>query len=195
MSLFATRIPVARSLKTCSSKNFLLWTTIRSLNTGGIYVGHEYPKQSPSPAPRPRLAAIERNYMSRLPWQTLLRTYVIMSISSFPSLLAFSTAMIQKMLRARSALFDVDRNRLLNWFLKQTFYKQFCAGENAVEVSKTIDDLRQQGSRVMLEYAKEVLEGGSQQNTAQIKADIDQWRKGVLRTIAMVSEGDMVALK
>lgn len=145
---------------------------------------------------KPYHGTYRRNHMSVLPWQTLLRTYLIMSISSSPSLLALSTAMVQKLLHARTAVFDVDRNHVLRWMLKQTFYKQFCAGETPAEVSQTVSQFHKQGSRVMLEYAKEVLQiTGSYQTAAQIQADVGEWKQGVLQTIAMVAPGDMVALK
>lgn len=104
------------------------------------------------------------------------------------------------MLASRSATFDPDRNRLLRWGFQQTFYRQFCAGENRQQVQRTIAELQDIGyDGVVLEYASEVLDDHSQSSTGKTTTqDIDsikKWRTDVITTVEMAGPGDCVALK
>lgn len=108
---------------------------------------------------------------------------------------------------SQSSLLNPDRNHLLRYFLKKTFYAQFCAGENAQEVQRTITSLKGMGFKgVMLGYAKEVvldekasqeLESSSDNSAVEecIQNEILPWREGTLKTIDMTEQGDFVALK
>ena len=96
------------------------------------------------------------------------------------------------MLESHNPLFRVDSNPLLRTLLWETFYKQFCAGENAAQTSQTCKDLRQQGySGVILEYALEVLKDADGNESK----DVATWRNGMLASVDMASEGDFVGLK
>ncbi|KAH8882559.1 FAD-linked oxidoreductase [Thozetella sp. PMI_491] len=100
-----------------------------------------------------------------------------------------------------------DRNPLLRWSLKKTFYAQFCAGENPTEVRHTISSLKNIGfSGVILGYAKEVvltdeqtlnLSSCDEGPTAEecIRTEINPWAEGTLETVRLASPGDFVALK
>lgn len=98
-----------------------------------------------------------------------------------------------------------DRNPLLRFFLKQTFYAQFCAGENSVEVRRTIGNLRGIGfTGVILAYAREVVLSEAQTNDLGkegveteecIRNEIAPWAEGTLETVRLASEGDFVGLK
>lgn len=95
---------------------------------------------------------------------------------------------------------NIDKNRLLNWLLKTTFYAQFCAGETQKEVQQNTTaaktNLGYDG--IILEFALEVLEGEGGEATADSEATeraIEIWRKGMLETVQMASPGDFIGLK
>ncbi len=108
---------------------------------------------------------------------------------------------------SESPLLNPDRNPVLRWFLKKTIYAQFCAGENAKEVQRTVSSLKHSGFKgIMLCYAKEVvldekasetLESGGDTAAAKllIEQEILPWKKGTLETVAMTQPGDFVAVK
>jgi hypothetical protein len=91
--------------------------------------------------------------------------------------------------------------------MKKTFYAQYCAGENAVEVRHTVESLKRIGfSGVILGYAREVVltpeqtadlascgEGATAEEC--IKNEINPWAAGTLETVRLAARGDYVALK
>ena len=130
--------------------------------------------------------------LAGLPLSQVLRTYFITSVSSSPTLLGASTSLLRQMLNSRNPLFRIDRNPLMRALLWETFYKQFCAGETKAQVTKTCNELRDQGyAGVILEYAMEVL-ADAEGNEAE---DVAIWRKGMLDTVQMAAPGDFVGLK
>jgi hypothetical protein len=100
-----------------------------------------------------------------------------------------------------------DKNPVLKFVLKKTFYAQFCAGENALEVRRTIGSLKKIGfSGVILGYAREVVLSPEQtanlascdQGAAAedcIRNEINPWAKGTTDTVLLAEPGDFVALK
>jgi hypothetical protein len=100
-----------------------------------------------------------------------------------------------------------DRNPILKFILKNTFYAQFCAGESATEVRQTIDSLKNIGFKgVILGYAKEVVLSEAQtENLAScgqdaaaeegIRKEIESWATGTIETVLLAAPGDFVALK
>ncbi|EKG14297.1 Proline oxidase [Macrophomina phaseolina MS6] len=150
--------------------------------------------------------------LSALPTSTLLRSACINAISSKPFLLSPAIAILSVLCKPnRGLLFNVDRNPLLHAILKGTFYKQFCAGENAAEVTRTIRQLRRLGfGGTILTYAKEtvfdhrtntqhglgVASGDGDEGAAEQHCDaIAAWADGTLRTVDLLEEGDQLALK
>ncbi|OCL13008.1 proline oxidase PrnD [Glonium stellatum] len=138
--------------------------------------------------------------LARVPTSSVLRSYLITSMSSSPPLLSACFAILRRMLDSKSALMNIDKNRLLNWLLKTTFYAQFCAGESHKEVQRSTmaakTDLGYDG--IILEFALEVLEGEGGEATADSEATkqaIEAWRKGMLESVRMASPGDFVGLK
>ncbi|KAH8679743.1 FAD-linked oxidoreductase-like protein [Tricladium varicosporioides] len=121
--------------------------------------------------------------------------------------LAPSLAITNKLAHATSPILNPDTNPVLRFFLKHTFYKQFCAGENAAEVKRTVNGLKSMGFKgVVLGYAREVVLDKSQADNLEscgeyeiaeecIRREIIPWRKGTLETVKMTVPGDFVALK
>ncbi|KAI1205663.1 proline dehydrogenase [Annulohypoxylon truncatum] len=145
--------------------------------------------------------------LSVLPLSTVLRNLATSSISSSPVLLPPSLAIMNVLAHSNRAVFNPDKNPLLRWFLKKTFYAQFCAGENAAEVRRTIDGLNKIGfTGVILGYAREIVLTESQtQNLSAcdlgpvadecVRNEIGPWAAGTLETVRLARPTDFVALK
>ncbi|KAJ9645456.1 uncharacterized protein PV06_07853 [Exophiala oligosperma] len=145
--------------------------------------------------------------LSCLSLPTLIRSYIITSVSSIPLLLRPSLSVMSFLAHTKSPLFMPDRNPLLHFLLKKTFYAQFCAGETPTEVRATIADLKHTGySGVILGHAKEVVltkedsEGldasrDSSQQAALNADEIATWRSNTVATVDLAQPGDFVALK
>ncbi|KAI1497012.1 proline dehydrogenase [Biscogniauxia marginata] len=162
-----------------------------------------FPVEAPTESsPRAKSAPL-----SVLPLPTVLRTLATTTISSSPILLPPSLAVMSILAHSDHFLFNPDKNPLLRWFLKKTFYAQFCAGENAVEVRRTVDGLKQIGfTGVIMGYAKEVVLSKSQERDLSscgegsdaeecIRNEIIPWANGTLETVRLAQPGDFVALK
>jgi proline dehydrogenase len=108
---------------------------------------------------------------------------------------------------SKSSILSPDRNPVLRYFLKKTFYRQFCAGENVGEINRTIDELRDMGFKgVMLGYAREVSldekfnDNMSSSEELEVEEackqnEIIPWAKGTIETVKLVTPDDFVALK
>lgn len=107
----------------------------------------------------------------------------------------------------KSSILSPDHNPILKFFIKHTFYKQFCAGENAQEVQRTVDSLKNLGyCGVILGYAREVVMDEAQTSKLAscgngevaeecIKKEIIPWAKGTRETVDLAGPKDFVALK
>ncbi|KAF2716136.1 proline oxidase [Polychaeton citri CBS 116435] len=147
----------------------------------------------------------------------LLRSLLVTTISSKRYLLLPCLSILSFLSRrGRGYLLNVDRNPILHAILMKTFYEQFCAGENKVATSNTVQQLKSLGFQgVILTYARE-LDFDHRTDTElgvgvtalrQAKAEkavnprvercanIDVWHKGLLETIDLLNEGDFLALK
>lgn len=161
---------------------------------------------SPHPESHPVEKATLRP-LSCLPLSTLIRSYTITSVSSVPFLLNPSLKLLTFLTRTKNPLFNPDRNPVLHFLLKTTFYAQFCAGETPAEARRTIEDLKDTGyAGVILGHAKEVVlskeeaeglgaseDDGSQ--TAVNAQEINEWKQNIVDTVALSQKGDFVALK
>ena len=145
--------------------------------------------------------------LSCLPLSTLVRSYLITSISSVPFLLRPSLATLSVLAHAKSPFLSADTNPLIRMALKKTLYAQFCAGETSAEIKGTVAQLKEMGyAGVILGYAKEVvLEGKdaealdagldcAEQNRCN-REEIAAWKNGNLETVRLADKGDFVALK
>lgn len=100
-----------------------------------------------------------------------------------------------------------DKNPLLRYAIKKSFYAQFCAGENPAEVRQSMKKLKSIGfNGVILGYAREVVltedqtrdlascaEGSAAEEA--IRNEVVPWAEGTLETVRLVDPGDYVALK
>ena len=157
---------------------------------------HESIDSMPRPAP-----------LSCLPLTTLIRSYIITSVSSYPILLRPSLAALSFLAYSKSPIFSPDHNPLLRFILKKSFYAQFCAGERPAEIRRTIDGLQEMGYKgVILGYAKEVVLEGNDVATLDKATDcaeqercnaedVASWEKGTLETVELCKKDDFVALK
>ena len=88
---------------------------------------------------------------------------------------------------------DIDKNPVLNFALRETFYKQFCGGENKQALREHMKKEASVGYHgVMMEYALEVLKDAGKGNEL---ADVAVWRQGLLDSIDAARPGDYVGLK
>lgn len=156
------------------------------------------------------VAAEDRPPLSLLRMSSVLRSLAVNTISSSPFLLHPSLTVMAMLANSKSAILSPDRNPLLNWLLKRTFYAQYCGGENAPELQTTVSGLKEMGYEgVILVYAKEVeidhkdeqtgvevpVEEVRVEATPETLADIETWKNGTLETVRLAERGDMVALK
>lgn len=163
------------------------------------------PGQSVSPAVTSNTS--EQSSMSCLPLPTLLRSYLITSISSLPFLLRPSLAVLSFLAHSKSPLLNPDTSPLLRLALKRTFYAQFCAGETPNEVGQTIAGLKDTGFKgVILGHAREVVLSKADADGLDASEDCDEqarcnaedvrrWRENTINTIDLTQKGDFVALK
>lgn len=108
---------------------------------------------------------------------------------------------------SKSPLFNPERNAILRYLIKKTFYAQFCAGETPVEVKRTVEDLKRLGySGVILGYGREVVmdesemaelkkSTGTASDEENNRVQISEWEHGTLETVRLAKESDFVALK
>ena len=106
---------------------------------------------------------------------------------------------------SKSPLLNADMNPVLKYLLNKTLYAQFCAGENAEQVSDSADQLKDIGfTGVILAYAKEnPTEELSEPEAAQpgeetqaiIDKEIRPWAENTMETIRLTQPGDFAALK
>lgn len=128
-------------------------------------------------------------------------------LRAFQILLGPSLAVMSTLAHSKSSILSPDANAVLRFFLKKTFYQQFCAGENAAEVKRTVDELKNIGYKgVILGYAREVSldekqqkdlasRGESEAADAALQNEILPWAKGTLETVKLATPDDFVALK
>ncbi|KAI1177292.1 proline dehydrogenase [Nemania sp. FL0916] len=159
------------------------------------------------PTPTPTMLVPRPAPLSVFPLATILRNLASTTISSSRILLPPSLAIMSTLAYSNQTLLNPDRNPLLRWFLKKTFYAQFCAGENTVEVRRTVDGLKQIGfTGVILGYAKEVVLTDAQTRSLSacdtgpvaeecISNEITPWATGTKETLQLAGPGDFVALK
>lgn len=162
----------------------------------------ELPEADAPPSMEPARAPL-----SVLPLAMVLRSLATTTVSSSPLLLSPSLRILTVLAHTKNPALSPDKNPVLRYALKKTFYAQFCAGENAAEVRQTIADLKNIGfTGVILGYAKEVVlsekqtralaEGKVGEETDEcIREELEPWAQGTMETVRLAQTGDCVALK
>jgi hypothetical protein len=157
-------------------------------------------------------ADIKQSPLKTMPTKMLLRSLFVATISSNKFLLTPSLYFLSFVSKpGRSFLFNVERNPVLKGLLKRTLYNQFCAGENELETRSCVKQLKDLGFKgVILTYAKEMVfdhrsQSANQHGSAKEvekkdaavihNADIETWRVGTLKTVDLISKGDILAIK
>ncbi|KAI0799183.1 proline dehydrogenase [Xylaria sp. FL0064] len=167
---------------------------------GGLPVNIQINSVSTSTTPKPAPLSI-------LPLATVLRNLASTTISSSHILLPPSLMIMSTLAHSNQALLNPDKNPFLHWFLKKTFYAQFCAGENPAEVRRTVDGLKRLGfNGVLLGYAREVVLTDAETRDLSscgegpvaeecIRNEIIPWAAGTKETLRLAQPGDFVSVK
>ncbi|KAM3472501.1 hypothetical protein MY5147_005258 [Beauveria neobassiana] len=149
--------------------------------------------------------------LSALPNAALLRSLFINGVSSRPWALSPAISLLVKSCQPKPAfLFNIAKNPVLAWLLKETVYKQFCAGEAPSEIKSTMRAMKDMGFKgTILTYAKETVydhknkeEFGLGMNMIPTKGAsstecpyITSWKQGTLDTVKLLGEEDQLAVK
>ncbi|KAJ6441294.1 proline oxidase [Purpureocillium lavendulum] len=147
--------------------------------------------------------------LSVLPAGVLCRSLFTNTVSSTPWLLTPAISFLSYLCQPRRPLlFDVQRNGPLAWLMKQTVYKQFCAGETPAETKSTMRHMRAMGFRgtiitlateTVFDYRKNLVHGLGVDAGAGVGAGacpaIASWRKRTLEAVELLDEGDQLAIK
>ena len=153
--------------------------------------------------PLPLTQQPSRPPLSLLPTGDLVRSYLINLLSSNRLLLAPSLRILSLLAHSESPFLNPDRNGILRYLLKKTFYVQFCAGETRKEIQATADRLKHTGfAGIILAYAKEKVVDKTcdmaeyeKLDKSVVESDVEAWKDGNLRTIELAESGDFVGLK
>ncbi|KAF7853050.1 hypothetical protein EAF04_010789 [Stromatinia cepivora] len=154
---------------------------------------HTDSKSASEPASMPKISPL-----SILPLSNVIRSLAINTISSSPLLLGPSLKVMTILAHSQNPLLSPDRNPSLRFFLKNTFYKQFCAGENHTEVQSTVRSIKDLGFKgVFLCYAREVEKspGANIDIEKCVKNEVLPWAEGTLATVKLAEPGDFVSIK
>ena len=183
---------------------------VRPLNTASVPSGQTVGATKFEPPDRDgHLAEVKSKHMplSILPLGNLIRSFAITSLSSYPAVLKFALRTLSHIANSQSVILDPDRNPVLHFFLRKTFYDHFCAGETPDEVHSTLRRLKDIGfSGVMLAYGKEIVldKGESAASLTRVEEppatdkpdpDVQEWKQGALKTVELTEHGDFAALK
>ncbi|KAI9648189.1 hypothetical protein NHQ30_002821 [Ciborinia camelliae] len=150
-------------------------------------------KSTSDPETMPKISPL-----SILPLSTVVRSLAINTVSSSPLLLGPSLKVMAILAHSQNPILSPDRNPILRFFLKNTFYKQFCAGENHTEVQRTVRGIKDLGFKgVFLCYAREVEKspGANIDIEKCVKDEVLPWAEGTLATVRLAEPGDFVSIK
>ncbi|KAF4980668.1 hypothetical protein FZEAL_3336 [Fusarium zealandicum] len=157
------------------------------------------------PSIKPAHAAPEDvSPLSKLPTGVLLRSVALTTVMAKSWLLRPSLALLALITQSKSALFNPDKNPILNRMLQCTIYDHFCAGNSIPEVSSTVKYIKNLGYHgIILGYSKEVVLGtnvelpqtGVEEYPPECHRVIEEWKKGNIETLDMIESGDLLAIK
>ena len=195
--------PQIQGLSSRSSPGTPSIKSITSTIGGGEISSKSRSPKSPSPAVESHSS--KSSPLSILPYGVLLRSYLVAALCSSSVLLSSILQLLSRIASSDSVLLNPDRNLLLRYLLKKSFYAHFCAGEGPNEVRLVVAGLKRMGFRgVILTYAKEISPNwnGTQHSTRRcpddsddVRSEVEMWKRGSLETVRLAGEGDLVALK
>lgn len=147
--------------------------------------------------------------LSVLPNGVLLRSLVINGVSSTPWLLTPAIAFLSFLCQpGRPFIFDVNRNKVLAFIMRQTVYRQFCGGETPNETKATMAKMKRLGFRgtiitlateTLYDYEKNSVHGLGVANGDAVDADvcpaIEAWRRRTIGAVELLGEDDQLAIK
>ena len=135
--------------------------------------------------------------LSLLDVPTLLRSYLISTVSSNQLLLSLSLRLLTFLAHSSSPV--LAHNRVFHYVLKKTLYKHFCAGETPLEAQQTVTELKKIGFKgVILASAKEIVldeQPAVKSFQAEEAKSIEAWKNSALETVRLAESADYVALK
>lgn len=195
------------SSRTISEPNILSKLPRRCFNTPRRHDSSATTIQSDASVAKPPSsteALLPLRPLSCLPLSTLLRSYLVTSISSQPVLLRPALGILSFIAHSKSPLLNPDQNPVIRFLLKKTLYAQFCAGETPTEIQGTVNALKDMGyPSIILAYAKEVVMdeneakalGRATESSIDSLGEIASWENGNIETIKLSNDGDYVGLK
>ncbi|UZP35075.1 hypothetical protein NXS19_002891 [Fusarium pseudograminearum] len=127
------------------------------------------------------------NYpLSILPLGMVIRSFLITSIYSSSVLQDLSLRILWIIAHSDNAFLHPDKNPILNFLLRKSFYAQFCAGETPTQVQQAVLQDDTKGASIL---------GPGVETSHDITADIIPWANSIIETINMADPGNYVALK
>lgn len=153
------------------------------------------PQVLPRDIPGNHLTILQKRPLRKLPLADLVRSLVVLSITTLPKPLLLVLIRV-----AKSNAKVLESNRALRWIVNKTFYQHFCIGSSRDDIATKTKALRSTGvTGVVLTYAREAPEPepdsiSPPQLTREDPA-LQDWVKSNFRTIDMLSAGDYIALR
>ncbi|KAL3458429.1 FAD-linked oxidoreductase-like protein [Aspergillus heterothallicus] len=139
-----------------------------------------------------------------LPTKSLVYSVLFTSVISSP-LLKPSLGLLEYVIDSKSSMIHPSRNPIMRYVLRKTIYNHFCAGENDIEVRRSVSKMKSLGFKgVILGYARESvanmdevkhLSGSSNTKQEVLDRAVDEWKDGNLRTLRMIGKGDYMNVK
>ncbi|KAL4966439.1 putative proline oxidase Put1 [Aspergillus stella-maris] len=151
----------------------------------------------------PRLSTPKEWPLAVLPTSTLIYSVLFTSVMSSP-LLNPSLGMLKYVIDSRSSFLHPAKNPVTRRILRSTIYHHFCAGENEIEVRRSVQRMKALGFKgVTLGYARESVAKINVKDPAvpaAVKQEaldlaVDEWKEGNIRTLKMIGDGDCMNIK
>jgi copper homeostasis protein CutC len=134
----------------------------------------------------------------------LIYSVLFTSVISSP-LLKPALGLLKYVIDSKSSVIHPSKNPIMRYLLRKTIYNHFCAGENEIEVRRSVQKMKALGFEgVILGYARESVANmddvqhlPASSNVKQEVWDraVDEWKDGNLRTLKMIGQGDYMNVK
>ncbi|KAJ9100759.1 hypothetical protein QFC19_005498 [Naganishia cerealis] len=151
---FATiaRASAVRSLHNQSplSAQSATGAVVDKVKVDGAAAVHSFDTSAPTPALG--AVAVTETALSRTPISQLLRTYLVYTICSFPTIVDYSPTLLSALTKSKIP----GVAAITEFFVRRTFFDQFVGGETTSECTVVMEQLRKEGIGSMLVYSVEV---------------------------------------